>query len=135
MSTRNLKLKDKKLAPRWIGPFKILRIIGGQAYELALPPKYSRLHPVFPVQLLEHYNKRDETPTMPLPDLEDDPDQYEVEEIRRKQIRKGRIEFLVKWSGWPSEYNQWVEQDDISPDLVKKYDMSKKRKAKDKNQS
>ena len=28
LSTRNLRLKDKKLQPRWIGPFRILERIG-----------------------------------------------------------------------------------------------------------
>src|SRR5437667_11200413 len=58
LSTKNLKLKYPKLAPRWIGPFRILKQIGGQAYELALPEKYARLHPVFPLQLLEEYHLR-----------------------------------------------------------------------------
>jgi hypothetical protein len=37
LSTRNLRLKDKKLQPRWIGPLRILERIGSQAYKLALP--------------------------------------------------------------------------------------------------
>ena len=41
LSTRNLKLKNKKLAPRWIGPFRITEVIGSQAYRLALPDQYS----------------------------------------------------------------------------------------------
>ena len=42
---------------------------------------------------------------MPLPELEDNPDEYEVEEIREKRIIKGKIHYLVKWTGWPLEYN------------------------------
>ena len=59
LSTRNLKLKDKKLQPRFIGPFRITEVIGSQAYRLALPQQYRRLHDVFPVQLLEEYYVRD----------------------------------------------------------------------------
>ena len=33
---------------------------------------------------------------MPLPELEDDPDEYEVEEIRNKVVIKGKIRYLVK---------------------------------------
>ena len=44
LSTKNLRLKDKKLQPRWIGPFRILERIGSQAYRLALPEKYAQLH-------------------------------------------------------------------------------------------
>lgn len=50
LSTRNLRIKtSRKLSPRWIGPFKILKHIGNQAYQLALPEKYARLHNVFHV--------------------------------------------------------------------------------------
>ena len=72
LSTRNLRLKDKKLQPRWIGPLRILERIGSQAYRLALPEKYARLHDVFPVQFIEEYRPREDQPSMPLPDLEDD---------------------------------------------------------------
>jgi len=48
LSTKNLKLKCRKLSPRWIVPFRVLERIGAQACRLALHDKYARLHPVFP---------------------------------------------------------------------------------------
>src|SRR5271156_6915363 len=42
LSTRNLRLKDKKLQPRWIGPFQVLEQISSQAYRLALLEKYTQ---------------------------------------------------------------------------------------------
>jgi hypothetical protein len=128
LSTRNLKLKDKKLQPRYIGPFRITEVIGSQAYRLALPNKYSRLHDVFPIQLLEEYHPRDKQETMPIPELEEDPEVYQVEEVRGKQIIKGKIHYLVKWTGWPSEYNQWVSENDINaPSLIRNFEKSRKR--------
>ena len=91
-----MKLKDKKLQPRFIKPFRVTEVIGSQAYRLALPQQYSRLHNVFPVQLLEEYHPRDRAEMMPMPELKDDPDQYEIEEIRDKQIIKGKLHYLVK---------------------------------------
>src|SRR3954463_14338033 len=41
-----------KLAPRYIGPFRILAKRGEVAYQLELPPHLSRLHDVFHVSQL-----------------------------------------------------------------------------------
>ena len=47
--------KKGKLAPRYIGPFEILEIIGIVAYRLALPPDMSQVYPVFHVSMLRKY--------------------------------------------------------------------------------
>ena len=124
LSTRNLKLKDKKLQPRYIGPLRVIEKIGSQAYRLALPEKYSRLHDVFPIQLLERYYPREGDTEMPLPDLDEDPDEYEVEEIKDKRLMRGEIHYLIKWTGWPSEYNQWIPTSDLTnaPEAIKAYE-------------
>ena len=114
LSTKNLKFKHRKLSPRWVGPFRVLERIGGQAYRLALPDKYSRLHNVFPVQLLENYRHRqDDDDLMAMPDLEDPQDEWEVEEVLDKRRIKDTIHYLVKWAGWPSEYNSYEPADHL----------------------
>ena len=47
--------KKEKLAPRYIGPFEILKRIGMVSYQLALPPNMSQMHPVFHVSMLRKY--------------------------------------------------------------------------------
>jgi hypothetical protein len=42
-----------KLAPRFIGPFKILEMRGAVAYQLELPPQLSDVHDVFHVSQLK----------------------------------------------------------------------------------
>ncbi|XP_016192429.1 uncharacterized protein LOC107633299 [Arachis ipaensis] len=48
-------IKTKKLNPRYIGPFEVLRRFGSVAYQVALPPYLSNLHDVFHVSQLRKY--------------------------------------------------------------------------------
>ena len=49
-------MKVKKLCPRFIGPFQILKQIGLVAYQIALPPNLSNIHHVFHVSQFRKYN-------------------------------------------------------------------------------
>ncbi|XP_073225736.1 uncharacterized protein [Cicer arietinum] len=48
-------LKSKKLTPKFIGPYQILRRVGPVAYQIALPPNLANLHDVFHVSQLRKY--------------------------------------------------------------------------------
>ena len=73
--------------------------IGGQAYHLALPAKYSQLHNVFPIQLLEGYHhQEDDDGLMAMPDLKDPQDKWEVKEVLDKKKIKNIMHYLVKWA-------------------------------------
>jgi hypothetical protein len=50
--TRKFKVK-RKLAPRYIGPFKIIDHKGEVAYQLELPPQSSEVHDLFHVSQLK----------------------------------------------------------------------------------
>ncbi|WMV08883.1 hypothetical protein MTR67_002268 [Solanum verrucosum] len=39
----------------YIGPFEILRTVGEVSYELAMPPMFLAIHPVFHVSMLRRY--------------------------------------------------------------------------------
>lgn len=32
---------------------------------------------------------------------------YEIETVRRKRVRKGKVQYLIKWRGWPETANTW----------------------------
>ena len=49
---------------------------------------------------------------MPMLDLEDE-EEWEIEEVKDRAIIKGTTHYLVKWEGWPSEYNQWIPKEDM----------------------
>ena len=65
------------------------------------------MHSVFSVSLLEPWTAIQDIDKMPLPDLEDEQEVWQVEDIEtHKDTARGR-RYLVKWTGWPAEYNTW----------------------------
>ncbi|XP_071928136.1 uncharacterized protein [Coffea arabica] len=55
-SIKFLKGKEKKLQPRYVGPFEILQCVENVAYQLELPASLSRIHEVFHVSMLKNYH-------------------------------------------------------------------------------
>ena len=61
-------------------------------------------------------------PNVPLerntPDLIDGEEEYEIEEILQscKYGRRRKVQYLVKWKGYPDSENQWVDWDDLHAD-------------------
>jgi hypothetical protein len=53
--TKNIYFKIDKLAPKFIGPFKITKCIREAVYKLKLLSIYDRLHNIFNINLLKEY--------------------------------------------------------------------------------
>ncbi|XP_014059299.1 uncharacterized protein isoform X2 [Salmo salar] len=48
---------------------------------------------------------------------------FAVESIIKKRVRKGNVEYLLKWQGWPPKYSTWEPEDHIlDPRLVLAYE-------------
>ena len=64
----------------------------------------------------------------PILDLEDNSDEWEVQEIRDEKNIDGTLHYLVKWTGWPSEYDSCEPTNHLTnaPEMVKEF--KKKRK-------
>ena len=53
LNNKYIKTKrNRKLEAKFIGPFRVLHLVGSQAYKLELPKQW-RIHDVFYVSLLE----------------------------------------------------------------------------------
>ena len=103
---------SKKLDDKWFGPFKILEKVGKSAYKLKLDPKWRRVHPVFHESILHPYSppsfpSQKKAPPPP-PDLIQGVEEQEIEEILASWDRRGNIEYLMAWKGFPSEKNKWI---------------------------
>ncbi|GJW51958.1 putative reverse transcriptase domain-containing protein [Tanacetum coccineum] len=96
--------KQRKLNPRYIGPFKVLAKVGTVSYRLELPQQLSRVHSTFYVSNL---NKclSEEPLAIPLDELHIDDKLHFVEELVEimdrevKQLKQSRILIIkVQWN-------------------------------------
>jgi hypothetical protein len=128
LDSRNLKVNtpSRKLSPRRYGPFKVLKQISPVAYRIELPPSM-KIHNVFHIDLLIPYNETEaygETYTQPPPEIIDGEEEYEIEEIinTRRTGKNKKMQYLVRWKGYPSADNQWVDAKDVhAPELLEEY--------------
>jgi hypothetical protein len=109
-----------KLAPRRHGPFKIIPVMSAVNYRLELPTQWS-IHPVFHIDLLTPYKEttmHGPNFTRPTPELIDGEEEYSVEKIldSRHFGRRRRLQYLVKWEGYPDSDNMWIDKDDVFTD-------------------
>jgi hypothetical protein len=106
-----------KLAPRFIGPFKILEKRGEVAYQLELLPQLSDVHDVFNVSQLKkclHVPEKQ----IPMEDLDDKEDlsyqEYPVKilETSKRVTRNKRVKMCkVQWSHHTEEEATWEREE------------------------
>ena len=127
IDARNLRRTGlpRKLQPRKEGPFKVLRRVGTHAYQLALPRQW-KIHPVFHASLLtrtietEEYGEPYERPP---PDIVEGEEEQEVETIVAHRGQGNRIQYLIKWKGFPTSENTWLHKNGLThaKEAVKEY--------------
>ncbi len=122
----HLPRPKKKLDDKRVGPFPVLEKVGAAAYKLKLPVHW-KIHPRFNEKLLTPYVPpafpNQEVPPAPPPELINDEEEFEIEEVldsKPRTIRGGRgkksyevIDYLVKWKGWTREHNSWVRDSEM----------------------
>ena len=132
LSTKNMDMHgSKKLAPNFVGPFKVLEAKNEVAFKLELTGEMGRMHDVFHISLLKPYTPGPNKAVTPPPLLNDRKGAvWQVERLlahrqqkvgssksKNGQTRKPRLvtEYLVHWSGYddPSDHS-WVRE----PQLV-----------------
>jgi hypothetical protein len=111
---------SNKLAPKHHGPFPIKQVLSPITYQLTLPGTW-KIHDVFHVDLLTPYIETEfhgPNYMRPPPDLVQGTEEYEVEAIldSRRHGRGHKVQYLVKWKGYPNSDNEWVNWNDMHTD-------------------
>ena len=128
LEATHLKLRHQKtkLAPKWYGPFRVVKEVSPVAYKIQLPMSWG-IHDVFYASLLSPYQEttaHGPNFSRPSPDLIDREEKYEVECIvnHQRHGRVRRLQYLIKWKGYPESDNTWEPADQIhASDLIKLY--------------
>ncbi|GMF18115.1 unnamed protein product [Phytophthora lilii] len=105
LSTKNLDTahtgfpNSRKLGPKWIGPYSIVRRVHKHAYELNLPPGL-KLHPVFNTGSLKPYEQPNRLSRPQDVILHDGSVEGQlVEAVLKKRKRQGSWQYLIRWVG------------------------------------
>ena len=135
VSTQNFRCFNK-LKEKFIGPFRIIENINDVSYKVELPIKY-QVYNVFHSSLLKSsYESNPELflnrttinvqPSVVKSVNNDEEDEWEVEKLIDRRRKRNRLEYLVRWKGWSSEYDAWktVGQLNNSRRLMKDYDQA-----------
>jgi hypothetical protein len=143
ISTQNLNTLNKapKLLPRYIGPYKIIKVISKVAYKLELP-KTMKINNTFHISKLKKYNNNNDNifeksirkqEVRPDPTIINNEELYEVDRIINSRMRKygrsePRLEYLVVWKGYPLYEATWLPLQNLqqSKQAIDIYEQSKK---------
>lgn len=126
LNIRNFRLQSglcRKLAPRYLGPFKIVQVVGSGklAVKLDLPADL-RIHPVFHVSALKAYNHfGGNYQPPPLPALVDGHLEFEVDCISNTRKEGKQREYRVHWAGYQEATWENVKNLTNCPDKLRDF--------------
>src|SRR6266851_2540699 len=113
-----------KLVPRRHGPFEVEKVMSPVVYRLRLPPQWN-IHPVFHASLLTPYVETKEHSKnfmRPPPDMIEGEVEYEVEAIRAHRYQRRKLQYLIKWKGYPESDNTWEPAGNVqAAQLIRKH--------------
>ena len=120
--SRNLRTKrpNRKLDFRKIGPFKIDERISDNNYRLSLPATMRIRTHVFHISLLEPAPRDARLATDV--EVEDEEEEWDVEDILDSRITDGQLQYLVKWLDFGPEDNSWQPATNLQcPEKLKEF--------------
>ena len=139
LSTKNLKYqmvgrRTEKLTERFVGPYRVKKIVLSNAIELELPSTV-KIHPVVNVSRVRKYvgqvegQKKEQL----LPVIIEGEEEWEVERILNKQRIRGKDKFLVRWKGFTAESDTWEGRENLknAQDAIEEFEREYRRDMED----
>jgi len=122
----NLLNTNRKLKPRWVAPFRIQyvnRKRSNYTLDLSTDSRLSLIHNTFHISKIKPYVENDSTN---FPGHHDEQPgevtegRWEVERVLefRTAPRTGKSQYLVRWKGYGSDDDEWINFEDISLEIV-----------------
>ena len=116
-STKDLVFKErpaKKLMEKYVGPYKIERVVSKNAVKLKLLASM-RIHLVVNVSRIVRYKEpvKGQRVEEPKPVEVEGMEEWEVEKILNKRKIRGVEKYLVQWKGFTAENDIWEKEDDL----------------------
>ena len=123
---------SKKLADKFLGPYKVIAQPGTHSVTLRLPDNLCAVHPVFHVSMLEPATPStipDRVQPPPPPVFIDGELEFEIAEILNSKVdqhhRNCKLLYLVRWTGYAGtdKETSWILATELgnAPELVADY--------------
>ena len=125
LSVKHFRLpkgRTAKLSPRYVGPFKVIKVISDTCYALELP-EHLRMHNVFHVSALHRWIDGGSYQPPPPPISMDGELEYEVDYIELTRYTGRRRQYFVHWVGYGREHSTWEPMRNLSncPDKIREF--------------
>jgi len=130
LSTKDLKYqmvrrRTEKLTERFVGPYRIKKIVSLNAIELELP-SIVKIHPVVNVSRIHRYvgQVKGQKKEQLLPVIIEGEEEWEVERILNKRWVRGKDKYLVCWKGFTTESDTWEGRENLknTKEMIKEFE-------------
>jgi len=106
--------RAKKLTERFVGPYKVKKVVSSNTVKLELP-SIVKIHLVVNVSRIRRYIEQVEGQKKEqlAPVIIKGEEEWEVEQILNKRKVRGKDKYLVHWKGFTAESDTWKGRENL----------------------
>ena len=139
LSTKDLKYqmikrRTEKLIERFVGSYKIKKIVSTNAVELELLATI-KIHLVVNISRIQRYTGqvKEQRKEQPVPVIIKEEEEWEVERILNKQWIRGKDKYLVQQKGFIEESDTWEEKENLgnAKEVIEEFEKKYRRDIED----